>query len=97
MTQSRLTSQKRLLPAQCLHTPGLVSELDEERYETRKLEFFANGRVGFASSETSSEGTMLGVAPLPPLSEINSDPQFSGLSIGSADFGALWNRHARNT
>ena len=80
-------------PLRCV----FVSELDEDRYETRKLEFFANGRVGFASSEASSEGTMLGVVPVPPLSEINSDPQFSGLNIGSADFETLWNRHARNT
>jgi hypothetical protein len=75
----------------------LVSELDEQRYEKRKLEFFADGRVGFASSASSSEGTMLGVEPVPPLSEINSDVQFSGSNISSADFEALWGRHARVT
>jgi hypothetical protein len=75
----------------------LVSELDERRYENRKLEFFSDGRVGFASSASSSEGTMLGAEPVPPLSEINSDLQFSASSISSADFEVLWQRYARAT
>ncbi|MES2320209.1 MAG: hypothetical protein V4631_22255 [Pseudomonadota bacterium] len=38
----------------------LVSELDLDGYETRKLEFFRNGRVGFASAAGASPGTELG-------------------------------------
>jgi hypothetical protein len=75
----------------------LVSELDEQRYEMRKLEFFADGRVGFASPASSSEGTMLGAEPVPPLSELNSDVQFSGSNISSADFEIMWGRYARAT
>jgi hypothetical protein len=75
----------------------LVSELDAERYETRKLEFFPNGRVGFASSTHSSAGTELGIAPVPALSEINLDPQFQGSIITASEFEALWSKHAKST
>lgn len=73
----------------------LVSELDEQRYETRKLEFFLSGKVGFASSATTSEKTMLGVEPVPPISEINSNPRFSASSISAASFEALWIQYAQ--
>jgi len=75
----------------------LVSELDAQRYETRKLEFFSNGVVGFASVSTSSGDTVLGVVPGPPISEINADPQFSGTTISADQFEALWAQHARHT
>jgi hypothetical protein len=75
----------------------LVSELDVQRYETRKLEFFPDGTVGFASAVATSENTVLGVEPVPPLSEINSDPQFLASSISAADFEALWAQYAQAT
>jgi hypothetical protein len=74
----------------------LVSELDAQRYETRKLEFFSDGRVGFASAQSSTAGTTLGVAPIPPLDSINSHPQFFGASISAAEFEALWELHAKS-
>jgi hypothetical protein len=75
----------------------LVSELDARRYETRKLEFFSNGKIGFASATATSERTMLGVEPVPPLSEINSDPQFSAPDLSSASFEELWAKYAQAT
>lgn len=75
----------------------LVSELDAQRHETRKLEFFPNGRVGFASSTHSSACTELGILPGPPLSEINSDPRFQGPIIAASQFEALWLEHAKST
>lgn len=73
----------------------LVSELDAERNETRKLEFYRNGRVGFASEFSNSPDTMLSIEPVPQLEEINSDPQFVGVVMSSADFESLWGQHAR--
>ena len=70
-----------------------MSELDADRYEVRKLEFFPDGTVGFASQDASSPGTDLGTAPVPQLSEINSDPQFAGESISEAEFDRLWRMH----
>ena len=54
----------------------LVSVLDRDRYELRKLEFFRDGRVGFADETGTSLGTKLGEVPVPPLVEINADPEF---------------------
>ena len=72
----------------------LVSEVNESRDEVRKLEFWANGDVGFASSEKSSRDTILSVVPVPSLQEINADPQFVGVHIDAATFESLWSRHA---
>jgi hypothetical protein len=74
----------------------LVSELDGQRNEVRKLEFFASGQVGFASASGAVHGTELGEAPVPPLAEINTDAQFSGVAIESSTFEALWQQHVRN-
>ncbi|WP_439893095.1 DUF6881 domain-containing protein (plasmid) [Ralstonia sp. 25C] len=71
----------------------LVSELDVQRMEIRKLEFFGDGRVGYASADHTSHGTALGLLPVPPLAEINADPQFVGVGITAAEFSALWLKH----
>ena len=72
----------------------LVSELDDQRYETRKLEFFFSGLVGYASEAGDTENTSLGTAPTPSLEEINADPQFHGVSIQRQIFESLWRQHA---
>ena len=71
----------------------LVSELDAERYEVRKLEFFRSGAVGFAYTGQHSEGTELGELPVPPLAEINASPEFTGISIAGTAFEQLWHEH----
>jgi len=71
----------------------LVSEVDERRMEVRKLEFFKDGRVGYAYDGHAAYGTELGVMPVPLLSEINSDPEFVGVMITAAEFDALWSTH----
>ncbi|GAA0765558.1 hypothetical protein LRH25_09090 [Ideonella azotifigens] len=71
----------------------LVSELDAQRYETRKLEFFRSGAVGFANERQASSGTELGQMEVPPLAEINQDPEFRGTLIDESVFEALWRLH----
>jgi len=71
----------------------LKSELNDQRFETRKLEFFRDGKVGFASANGATKGTDLGLMVVPDLEEINSDPQFQGSEIGSQYFELLWSRH----
>lgn len=73
----------------------LISELNDQRFEARKLEFFRNGKVGFASSSGATQGTDLGLMAVPELAEINSDPQFQGVEIGSQHFELLWSRHVK--
>jgi len=72
----------------------LVSELDSRRYETRKLEFFRNGVVGYAARDTHSPGTELGIEPVPSLPEINGSSEFLGITISHALFERLWTTHA---
>lgn len=72
----------------------LVSELDEERYERRKLEFYAEGTVGAASDDFEDARTRLGVVAVPALSEINEDTQFQGEAITQAEFDELWQQNA---
>ena len=71
----------------------LVSEMDDELFEVRKLEFFPDGKVGFASQTSSTNSTMLGIEPIPMLSEINQDPQFIGKAISASEFQTLWCAH----
>lgn len=73
----------------------LVSELDHERFERRKLEFYSDGRVGGAWQGGSIGETELGSVAVPALSEINQMPEFAGEVIRKADFEALWLKHAR--
>lgn len=68
----------------------LVSELDLAGYETRKLEFFRDGRVGFASASGASPGTELGTVPVQSIDAINAIGEFEGFTINAADFEALW-------
>jgi hypothetical protein len=72
----------------------LVSELDDQRNEVRKLEFFRTGAVGSASAHGSFGNTRLSEEPLPDLNEINSDPQFRGVALQAEAFEELWRRYA---
>lgn len=68
----------------------LVSEIDSNDYETRKLEFFEDGRAGFACASGSQLGVVLGTVSVPSLAEINATGEFEGTEICAADFDALW-------
>ena len=71
----------------------LVSEIGDDHFELRKLEFFRNGNLGFASGESHTENTMLGVVEVPPLQEINSDKEFQGKGISKQEFELLWQKY----
>ncbi|MFN7693076.1 MAG: DUF6881 domain-containing protein [Burkholderiales bacterium] len=72
----------------------LVSELDANRWELRKLEFFPDGRVGYAGPVDATHGTRLGEAPVPSLEEINAQTEFDGDEVDAAVFESLWSRYA---
>jgi hypothetical protein len=72
-------------------TPGLGDWPDH--YETRKIEFWSDGRVGYASQAGASANTCLGDQPVPALEEINVDVEFSGEEIDAAAFELLWHQH----
>ncbi|WP_339385805.1 DUF6881 domain-containing protein [Burkholderia sp. Ac-20379] len=72
----------------------LVSVLDRNRHEVRKLEFYRDGRVGFADDKRSALGTQLGYLPVPALTEINANPEFEARETTMKAFETLWSRHA---
>jgi hypothetical protein len=69
----------------------LFSELDEGRWEVRKVERFGDGRFGYASATESTESTGLGLEPVPPLEEIARDAQFVPEEISPGEFERVWN------
>jgi hypothetical protein len=71
----------------------LVSELGPDRYETRKIEFFLDGRVGYAPKDAATYYTRLGQAPGPALVEVNVQSEFSAIKISAAEFEDLWDEY----
>ncbi|RKG96087.1 hypothetical protein D7V97_36120 [Corallococcus sp. CA053C] len=70
----------------------LYSELDDNRFEIRKVEVFRDGRYGYASSGRSRGSTKLGILAMPELSEIAKDPQFEPVAITREEFEDVWAR-----
>ena len=70
----------------------LYSEIDDERWEVRKVEVFRTGHRGWADSGRSASGTGLGGVPMPPLTEIAGDPQFRPEEIAEEEFETEWER-----
>lgn len=68
------------------------SELDQDRWETRKVEVFHDGRLGYASATESAMDTLLSIVPIPSLAEIESQVEFDVRQIGVEEFEAAWKR-----
>ena len=68
-----------------------LAELDDARWEVRRVEIFRDGTMGYASREASYGSTGLGLAPVPPLSKIAADPVFRPREISKVEFESLWN------
>ena len=69
----------------------LYSELDDQRWERRKVEMFRNGRMGYADAEREFGGSALGLEPVPPLAEIVMDSQFEPVETTMLEFEQVWN------
>lgn len=68
----------------------LFSEIDSDRNEIRKVEFYLNGQFGYASNSANFGSTRLSVEPLPALEEIARDPQFEPIRIEESEFNKVW-------
>jgi hypothetical protein len=68
----------------------LFSELDDDRYEVRKLEIFRDGSAGRSCEDASVGQAVLGKLPIPGLDEINSNLQFQADEITQSEFEAAW-------
>jgi len=63
-----------------------VSEIADDNFETRKLEFFKNGSVVYVSEIETFNNTELGICDVPSLEEINLQEEFSGQIISREEF-----------
>jgi hypothetical protein len=70
----------------------LYSELDDDGWEIRKVEIFADGNQGFASPSESKGSTALGIVPVPPLEVILRDSEFEGTEITKQEFEEAWTK-----
>jgi hypothetical protein len=68
----------------------LYSELDDARWEVRKVEVFRSGKLGHACAESSSASTGLGSVPVLPLREIALDREFEPVEITQQEFEDIW-------
>ena len=73
----------------------LWSELDQNREEVRKVEIWADGRVGYASRDREAGETRLGERAVPPLNEIAADAQFYPKTITRSEFEECWAANVR--
>ena len=72
----------------------LLSELDDDRWEVRKIEVFRDGTQGYASASEGDGRSLLGKLPVPSLEEIGADPEFEPVSINASEFEAAWANRA---
>ena len=70
----------------------LYSELDDRRFEVRKVEVYRDGHAGYASASEEVGGTMLGLVPIPKLDEIADDPAFEPVEINAVEFEEVWSK-----
>ncbi len=68
----------------------LYSELNDNRWEIRKVEVFADGHCDYATELDASGDTRLSTEPIPTLDEIAADPQFEPSEISSEEFEKVW-------
>lgn len=68
----------------------LYSEVDENRWEHRKVEIYADGRRDYVSKYERKGLAGLSEEPLPPLAQIAKDPQFEPVEISKAEFEDVW-------
>lgn len=70
----------------------LYSEVDDEGYETRKVQVFRDGRAERADADTETATTGLSEVPIGSIEEIGSQDEFSPSVISVAEFEHMWSQ-----
>ncbi|RYZ79259.1 MAG: hypothetical protein EOP06_27520 [Proteobacteria bacterium] len=74
----------------------LYYELDEQRYEQRKVEVFRDGAMQYTGVLHECDSTFLSPEPHPTLEEISLDPEFKIQEITRAEFDQVWGKALNN-
>ncbi|HLL88276.1 MAG TPA: hypothetical protein VK324_03140 [Tepidisphaeraceae bacterium] len=71
---------------------SMVCEIDDEGWERRKVEFWSDGRKGYASSDAEVGGTGIGLEPWLPehLGQLFEDPEFEAVRLDRSQFEQIW-------
>jgi hypothetical protein len=67
----------------------LYSEIVEDR-ETRRVDVFRDGRLGFADEDREAHGSGLAEVPMPRPEDLDGLAEFSAAAIDRAEFERLW-------
>jgi hypothetical protein len=65
-------------------------EIDDARWERRKVEMFADGRMTYASPSSATGDSMLGLMEVPSIDDIRAIGEFDAVYIEQAEFMAMW-------
>jgi len=68
----------------------IFSEYDEAGWETRKVERFPDGAVGYASAAESEGGTQLSLIQRPLDVDVIAEPEFRVLDLKKDEFDQIW-------
>ena len=68
----------------------LYHEINNERYELRKIEVYKDGSFSMASEDYSFGGAELSMEVLPEIEDINCDSQFKAKIITREEFEEVW-------
>ena len=66
------------------------SELDDDRYETRKVQIYRDGHMEWADTGHETDTAGLSEIAFPPLDEIAADPEFTPEEIDAQQFEEVW-------
>lgn len=70
----------------------IYSELDEERWETRKVEVFADGGLRYSDGVDSTGTCDLSDQPLPPIDPNFENRTLVATAIDESAFERMWDR-----
>lgn len=68
-------------------------EVDQDNFELRKLEFFLDGNIGYATQKKNYGKTELSSIKTPDIEEINSYEGLTVLEITKEEFERVWSNN----
>lgn len=73
----------------------ILSEYDDNGWERRKIELFADGSIGYANELESVGGSQLSLIQRPPDEDVVHEPEFCVTEMTKPEFEAAW-KHAHS-